>query len=83
MVHGGIGRTSGLLLPAAGVVVIVAVLWFSVKDSTTWSAPPVLGLFWCAIGLAIAVAASAIAKRVGASLAAEVGIAAPADPAPL
>ena len=82
VVHGGVGRTSGLLLPAAGVVVIVAVLWFSVKDSTTWSAPPILGLFWCAIGLVIAAAASSIAKRVGASLAAEVGIAAPAVPVP-
>lgn len=74
VVHGGAGRTAGLLLPAAGAVVIVAVLWFSVKDSTVWSAPPILGLFWCAIGLLIAVAASAIARRVGAALAAEVGL---------
>ena len=51
-VHGGAGRTTGLFLPGAGAVVIVAVLWFSVKDSTVWSAPPILGLFWCAIGFA-------------------------------
>jgi hypothetical protein len=30
-----------------------------------------LGLYWCVIGLVIAVAASGIAKRVGESLAAE------------
>jgi amino acid transporter len=74
VVHGGTGKTAGVLLPAAGAVVIVAVLWFSVKDSTLWSDPPMLGLCWCAIGLVIAVAASAIAKRVGAALAAEVGL---------
>ena len=70
-VHGGTGRLTGLLLPTAGAVVIVVVLWFSVKDSTGWSAPPMLGLYWCAIGLAIALAASPIARRVGAALAAE------------
>lgn len=82
-VHGGVGRTAGLLLPAAGAVVIVAVLWFSVKDSTAWSAPPLLGLLWCAIGLVIALAASGIAKRVGTALAAEVGLTAEPDPAAL
>ena len=70
-IHGGTGRLSGLLLPAAGAVVIVVVLWFSVKDSQGWSAPPILGLYWCAAGLAIAVAASPIAKRLGTALMAE------------
>lgn len=74
LVHGGTGKLAGLVLPAAGAVVIVAVLWFSVKDSTVWSAPPMLGLYWCATGLVIAVAASSIATRVGAALAAEVGL---------
>lgn len=74
VVHGGAGRSAGLVLPAIGAVVIVAVLWFSVKDSTIWSAPPLLGLYWCAIGFAIAVAATGIAGRVGAALAAEVGL---------
>lgn len=72
--HDGSGRLTGLTLPAAGVLVIVAVLWFSVKDATTWSAPPILGLYWCAAGVCVAVAASGIAARVGASLAAEVGM---------
>lgn len=73
-VHGGAGRAAGLLLPATGAVVIVAVLWFSVKDSTIWSEPPMLGLYWCAVGSVIAVGASGIAGRVGAALAAEVGL---------
>ncbi|MFN8072195.1 MAG: APC family permease [Mycobacterium sp.] len=73
-VHGGVGKTAGLLLPALGAVFIVAVLWFSVKDSTTWLAPPILGLYWCAIGVAVAVAASRVARQVGAALAAEVGL---------
>jgi hypothetical protein len=46
----------------------VVVLWFNVKGAETWSAAPLLGLYWCALGLVIAVAASGIAKRVGESL---------------
>ena len=73
-VHGGAGKLTGIVLPAVGAVVILAVLWFSVKDSTGWSAPPLLGLYWCAIGLVIAAAASSIAKRVGAALAVELDL---------
>ena len=58
----------------ADAVTIVAVLWCSVKDSMVWSAPPILGLLWCAIVSMIAVAASAIATRIGEALAAEVGL---------
>jgi hypothetical protein len=65
---------TGLLLPAAGAAVILTVLWFSVKDATGWSAPPLLGLYWCAMGLAVAIAASSIAKRVGAALAIELDL---------
>lgn len=71
-VHGGEARLAGVTLPVAGAVVIIAVLWFSVKDATSWSAPASLGLYWCAIGLLIALAASPIARRVGAALASEV-----------
>ncbi|MCW1956971.1 MAG: APC family permease [Mycobacterium sp.] len=70
-VHGGAGRLSGLTLPALGAAVIVVVLWFSVKDATGWSDAPMLGIYWCAIGLVVAVAASRIAKRVGQALVAE------------
>ncbi|WP_199254549.1 APC family permease [Mycolicibacterium mengxianglii] len=67
-VHGGTGKVLGLALPLLGAVVIAVVLWFNVKDAETWSAAPLLGLYWCVIGLVIAVAASRIAKRVGESL---------------
>ena len=50
---------------------IAVVLWFNVKGAQTWLDAPLLGLYWCAIGLVIAIAASGIAKRVGESLAAE------------
>ena len=70
-VHGGKGKVLGLLLPLLGAVVIVVVLWFNVKDAETWSAAPLLGLYWCVVGLVIAIAASGIAKRVGESLTAE------------
>jgi amino acid transporter len=73
-VHGGTARLRGLVLPAAGAVVIVVVLWFSVKDSTGWAAAPILGLYWCAVGLTVAVAAAPVAKRVGAALSAELAL---------
>jgi amino acid transporter len=74
-VHGGKGKALGLALPLLGAAVIVVVLWFNVKDAETWSAAPLLGLYWCIAGLIIAVAASGIAKRVGASLAEELDLA--------
>jgi amino acid transporter len=70
-VHGGKGKVPGLVLPLLGAVVIAVVLWFNVKDATEWSAAPLLGLYWCLVGLVIAIAASGIAKRVGESLTAE------------
>jgi len=45
-----------------------------VKDAETWSAAPLLGLYWCIAGLIIALAASGIAKRVGESLSAELNL---------
>ena len=73
-VHGGKGKVLGLLLPLIGAIVIVVVLWFNVKDAATWSAAPLLGLYWCAVGLVIALAASGIAKRVGESLTRELDL---------
>ena len=67
----GPGRVLGLALPGAGVAVILGVLWFSVKDSDGWWDPSLLGLYWCAGGLGLAVAASRMAKRVGEALTAE------------
>jgi amino acid transporter len=73
-VHGGKGKLPGLVLPLLGALVIVVVLWFNVKDAETWSAAPLLGLYWCIAGLVIALAASGIAKRVGESLSAELNL---------
>jgi amino acid transporter len=70
-VHGGKGKILGLVLPTLGAVVIAVVLWFNVKGAQTWLDAPLLGLYWCAVGLVIAIAASGIARRVGESLAAE------------
>jgi len=70
-VHGGRGRIAGIVLPAAGAVVIALVLWFNVKDSASWDTAPLLGLYWCLAGLVIAVAASRLAARIGGSLAEE------------
>ncbi len=74
-VHGGTGKWVGVTLPALGVAVIVVVMWFSVKDAETWLAAPFLGLYWCAIGLMIALGASRIAKQVGRALSAELALA--------
>lgn len=78
-VHGGKGKVLGLTLPLLGAVVIAVVLWFNVKDAETWSAAPLLGLYWCIVGLVIAVAASRIAKRVGESLTQELDLAPPVE----
>lgn len=73
-VHSGVGLTTGLVLPALGALVIVVVLWFSVKDVPDRLASPLLGLYWCATGLVIAFAASSKARRVGETLASELAI---------
>jgi amino acid transporter len=78
-VHGGAGKAAGIALPVLGAIVIVTVLWFNVKDADSWTAAPLLGLYWCILGLVIALAASGIAKRVGRSLAVELQTA-PAEP---
>jgi len=82
--HSGSSKLPGVILPAIGAAAIVVVLWFSVKDAESWWSAPVLGLYWCAIGLATALAASGIAKRVGAALAAELVLPPPAvsEPGP-
>ena len=56
---------------------IAVVLWFNVKGAATWSAAPLLGLYWCVVGLVIAIAASGIAKRVGESLTRELELSPP------
>jgi hypothetical protein len=79
-VHGGASKVAGLALPLLGAAVILVVLWFNVKDAQEWAAAPLLGLYWCATGLVIALAASRIAKRVGESLTRELDLAPPVTP---
>lgn len=71
-IHGGTAKLTGVALPAAGVAVLTVVLWFSVKDADGPAAAPLLGAYWCALGVALAVAASGKARQVGTALAAEV-----------
>lgn len=75
VIHGGRGRFLGVALPAAGAVVIAVVLWFNVKDADAPDAAPLLGLYWCAIGLILAFAASRIAVKVGIALTKELDLA--------
>lgn len=73
-VHGGTGRVAGIVLPLIGALVIAVILWFNVKDAASAGAAPLLGLYWCLAGALLALAASGIAARVGASLAAELDL---------
>lgn len=68
IIHGGTGRVLGIVLPALGAVLIAVVLFFNVKDADTPAAAPLLGLYWCALGLVLALAASRIATQVGRAL---------------
>jgi amino acid transporter len=74
VVHGGEGRILGIVLPAIGAIVIAVVLWFNVKDASEPAAAPLLGLYWCLLGLLLALAASNIAVRVGKALTAELDL---------
>lgn len=73
-IHGGRGRVLGVALPALGALVIAVVLWFNVKDAATPLDAPLLGLYWCVLGLLLAIAASRIAVKVGAALTAELDL---------
>lgn len=70
--HSGSGRTAGVVFPGAGVLVIAAVLWFSLKDADSYWAAPLLGAYWCTLGLVAVLAVAGKARQVGAALAAEV-----------
>lgn len=74
LIHGGRGRFLGVLLPALGALVIGVVLWFNVKDAKSPVDAPLLGLYWCALGLVLAVAASRTAAKVGAALTKEMDL---------
>jgi amino acid transporter len=73
-IHGGQHRFPGIALPALGALVIAVVLWFNVKDAHSPADAPLLGLYWCALGLVLAIAASRIAAKVGAALTKELDL---------
>jgi hypothetical protein len=50
------------------------VLWFNVKDAHSPADAPLLGLYWCALGLVLAIAASRITGKVGAALTKELDL---------
>jgi amino acid transporter len=66
----------GLALPLAGLVVIVVALYYNIKGQTSiLNAPPYLALVWVLIGLAVAVTAGRLTRRIGRSLTAELAAA--------
>jgi amino acid transporter len=73
-VHGGKGRVLGTLLPFLGAIVIAVVIWFNVKDSSSPFVAGLVGIYWCVLGLILSLAASKLARRVGASLAKEMDL---------
>ncbi len=75
-IHQRQGVVLGTVLPVIGAIVIVVVLWFNVKDSESWDNPPLLGLYWVAIGLVVTFLAG-VSARVGSSLSQELSM----DPA--
>jgi amino acid transporter len=69
------GRTTGVLLPAAGLLVIAVVLWYNVKgQENPFSSPAYVGLAWAALGLILAFVARRSVAAMRTSLAAELGI---------
>ncbi|MFK0007853.1 APC family permease [Paenarthrobacter sp. NPDC090520] len=74
VIHGGRSRFLGIALPAVGAVIIALVIWFNVKDAATPDAAPLLGLYWCGIGLIVAFAASRAAVKVGIALTKELNL---------
>ncbi|TIC79276.1 APC family permease [Nocardioides sp. GY 10127] len=70
-VHGGHAKLRGVVLPVIGAVVILIVLWTNVSSATSPFDATILGLWWCLVGLVIALVASRTAKAVGARLTAE------------
>jgi amino acid transporter len=63
-------RSAELLIPGAGAVFILAVVFYTVKDASGFS-PAFVGLAWIILGTVIAVFARSLTRRIGVSLARE------------
>jgi amino acid transporter len=73
---GDAGRLLGVLLPLVGLVVLVIVLWYNVKDQPhPWTSPAYVGLAWAFLGLLGAIFANRAVQRMRTSLADELGMA--------
>lgn len=59
-----------LVIPAAGAVFIVLVIWYGLKDQTGFS-PAYLAVIWVLVGVAVALAVPRLARRIGSSLSRE------------
>ena len=59
-----------MVIPAAGAVFIVLVIWYGLKDQTGFS-PPYLAVIWVLAGVAVALAVPMLARRIGSSLSRE------------
>ncbi|HET8598852.1 MAG TPA: APC family permease [Segeticoccus sp.] len=65
-------RMAELVIPGLGAVFILMVIWYGLRDQVGFS-PAYLALIWVAIGVVIALTAPRLTKRIGASLAHELG----------
>ena len=73
-VHGGQGKVLGLVLPLLGAAGDRGGAVVQRQGCRNMVCRTAFGLYWCIVGLVIAVAASGIAKRVGESLSAELNL---------
>jgi amino acid transporter len=61
-------RSFEIAFPLLGAVIIGTVLYYNVKDQTSWSASPFVAFAFVLVGLVIAVSARGVAARVGTAL---------------
>jgi amino acid transporter len=63
-----------IVVPLLGIGVIAAAFYFNVKGQSSVLASPYVAFAWCAAGLVIVLAAPGLARRIGTTLTAELGI---------
>jgi amino acid transporter len=63
-----------IVVPILGVGVIATAFYFNVKGQDSLLNSPYVAFAWCAVGLIIVLAAPGLARRIGTTLTAELGI---------
>ncbi|MCW2640525.1 MAG: amino acid permease-associated region [Dactylosporangium sp.] len=63
-----------IVVPLLGIGVIAAAFYFNVKGQDSLLASPFVAFAWCAAGLIIVLVAPGLARRIGTTLTAELGI---------